>query len=54
MKITNKHLRLLGGIIVLIGAVVNVLTHKTMEIVAIGIMILGIIVMMPWVNEKKE
>jgi len=54
MKITNKQLRLLGGLIVLAGAIVNVLTEGTGQYIAIGIMILGIIVMMPWVNEKKE
>ena len=54
MKITNKHLRLLGGLIVLAGAIVNILTEKIGDYIGIGIMVLGIIVMMPWVKEKKE
>ena len=54
MKITNKQLRLLGGLIVLAGAIVSVLTEGVGKYIAIGIMILGIIVMMPWVNEKKK
>jgi len=53
MKITNKHLRLLGGFLVLVGAVVNVLTEKAGDYIGIGIMVAGIIVMMPWVKEKK-
>jgi hypothetical protein len=54
MKITNKRLRFLGGLVVLAGAIVNVLTEGVGRYIAIGIMVLGIIVMMPWVNEKKE
>ena len=54
MKITNKQLRLLGAFIVLAGAIVDVLTEGVGKYIAIGIMVLGIIVMMPWVNEKKK
>ena len=54
MKITNKQLRFLGGFIVLVGAIVNVLTEGIGQYISIGIMVLGIIVMIPWVNEKKE
>ena len=54
MKITNKQLRLLGGLIVLAGGLVSVLTEGVGKYIGIGIMVLGIIVMMPWVNEKKE
>jgi hypothetical protein len=54
MKISNKQLRLLGALIVLAGAIVSALSDGVGKYIAIGIMVLGIIVMMPWVNEKKE
>lgn len=54
MKITNKLLKQLGMLIVLAGVLVTAFTEGKSEYIGIGVIILGMIVMMPWVNEKKE
>ena len=54
MKLTPKHLRILSGLLLLAGALLNVLTEGKGKYVGIGIMVVGIILMMPWIKEKKE
>jgi hypothetical protein len=54
MRMTPKQLRLLSGLLVLAGAIVDVLTEGKGRYVGIGIMVVGIILLMPWIKEKKE
>ena len=65
MKLTQKHLRLISGILILLGAVIAVLT-KTYNSnnpenpnnygswLGIIVMITGLIFLMPWIKDKKD
>lgn len=64
MKITEKQLRLLSGLLFLIGAIIVVLTnnfnakHPDDPILfgkwtGIGVMIIGLVLLAPWVKDKK-
>ena len=65
MKITKKHLDLLSGLFLILGALVVVLTNsfdETLKIetskfwkwIGIGIMIVGLIFKMPWIKDNKD
>jgi hypothetical protein len=65
MKITKKHLDLLSGFFLIVGALVVVLTNsfdETLKIetskfwkwIGIGIMIVGLIFKMPWIKDTKD
>ncbi len=65
MKITQKHLRILSIFFVLLGVVIYILTkylaQKNLEEpnnigkwVGIGIMIVGLILNMPWLEKKDK
>jgi len=54
MKITQKQLRLISGITVLIGALISVFFESSVKYVGIGIIIVGMILLAPWVKDEKE
>ena len=65
MKITQKHLRLLSGVLVLLGVVITVLTrdynanhpddpNNFGQWLGIGIMIAGMLLLAPWIKNEKE
>ncbi len=54
MKITEKRLRFISGLTLLTGAIVSALSDSIGEYVGIGIMIVGLILLIPWVKDKKE
>jgi len=65
MKITQKHLRILAGFCVLLGVVIYLLTkylaQKNLEEpnsiskwIGIGMMIVGLILNMPWLEKKDK
>ncbi len=65
MKLTQKHLRLLSGLLILLGIVITVLTrnynannpedlNKYGQWLGIGIIILGIILLAPWIKDKND
>jgi hypothetical protein len=65
MKITQKHLRLLSGFLLLIGAIVGILTGNFNtkhpedpnvygKWISIGIMIIGLVLLAPWIKEKEK
>jgi len=65
MKITQKQLRILSGFCILLGAIVVVITNyltdknlsepnKIWKWAGIGIMIVGLILLMPWVEKKDK
>ena len=55
MKITQKHLRIISGFIVIVGAVIAILFESAvMNYLGIGICIVGMILLAPWIKNKKE
>jgi hypothetical protein len=65
MKITNKQLRILSGILLLAGAILGVLTSNFNKShphdpnvygkwISIGIMIIGLVLLAPWVKENEK
>lgn len=63
MKITQKHLRLLSGFLILLGAVVAVLTRNYNannpddpnnygQWLGMVIMIIGLVLLAPWIKDK--
>jgi hypothetical protein len=55
MKITQKHLRIISGILVIAGALVAIIFESAvMNYVGIGICIVGMILLAPWIKEEKE
>ncbi len=65
MKLTQKNLRLLSGLLILLGIVITVLTrnynannpedlNKYGQWLGIGIIILGIILLAPWIKDKND
>jgi hypothetical protein len=65
MKITTKFLQILSGICILAGIIITLLArkyntshpdnpHKWMEWISYGIMIIGLILLMPWVKDKEK
>ncbi|MBN1387414.1 MAG: hypothetical protein JW965_03155 [Bacteroidales bacterium] len=51
MKITQKHLRLLSGFLVIAGALVAIFFESAvMNYVGIGICIVGLILLAPWIK----
>jgi drug/metabolite transporter (DMT)-like permease len=64
MKITQKHLRVLSGILILLGAIIAVLTRNYNagnpddpnhygQWLGIGLMIAGLVLLAPWVKDQK-
>lgn len=65
MKITNKHLQFLSGFCILTGIIITLLArkynanhpdnpHKWIEWISYGIMIIGLILLMPWIKDKEK
>ena len=54
MKITQKQLWLISGITVLIGALISVFFESAVKYVGIGIIIVGMILLAPWVRDEKD
>jgi len=65
MKITNKTLQILGGVCILAGTIVGLIFRKYNvnhpedpisygKWMSIAIMIIGLILLMPWVKEKEQ
>jgi hypothetical protein len=54
MKITQKKLRIISGLLILIGAIVYAVTKPSPfgKYAAIGIMIIGMIFLAPWIKDK--
>ena len=55
MKITQKKLRIISGLLILIGAIVYAVTKPNPfgKYVALGIMIIGLIFLAPWIKDKE-
>jgi len=65
MKITQKHLRRLSGFLILIGVIASILISNFNtkhpedpnvygKWISIGIMIIGIVLLAPWIKEKEK
>lgn len=54
MKITNKKLKTIGMLVQGLGIIISFLFKEIQTYIIIGAIILGMIIMMPWVNEKKS
>jgi hypothetical protein len=65
MKVTNKFLQILSGLCLLAGVIIWFITrrynlnHPDDPIVygkwiSVGIMIIGLILLMPWVKDKEQ
>jgi len=63
MKITNKTLQILSGFCILVGVIIGLVTRKYNanhpedpniygKWIGIAIMIIGLILLMPWVKDK--
>jgi len=65
MKITTKFLQILSGICILAGIIITLLARrynanlpddprKWLEWGSYGIMIIGLILLMPWIKDKEK
>ena len=54
MKITNKKLKTIGIITLGVGIIISFLFREIQNYIIIGAIILGMIIMMPWINEKES
>lgn len=65
MKITTKFLQILSGICILVGVIITLLARKYnanhpddplkwLEWISYGIMIIGLILLMPWIKDKEK
>lgn len=54
MKITEKRLRLISGITMLAGAIISIFFNSVGNYIGIAIIILGMILLAPWVKDEKK
>lgn len=54
MKITNKKLKTIGIVIWGSGIIISLLFKEIRTYIVVGAIILGFIVMMPWIKEEKS
>jgi short-subunit dehydrogenase involved in D-alanine esterification of teichoic acids len=54
MKITNNTLKTTGAFICAIGTLVSIFFKEAQNYIIICSVILGMIVMMPWISEKED
>ena len=55
MKITQKHLRIISGILVIAGALIAIIFESAvMNYVGIGICIVGMILLAPWIKDEEK
>lgn len=56
MKLTQKHLRLISGFCMLLGAILTILLKekKFWQWLGIVFMFIGMILLAPWIKEKKD
>ena len=54
MKITEKQLRLLSGVTMLSGAIISVIFDSIGNYIGIGIIIVGMVLLAPWVKDEKK
>ena len=54
MKITEKRLRLVSGIIMLIGVIISIFFDSAGNYIGIALIIIGMILLAPWVKDEKK
>ena len=54
MKITNKKLKTIGILICGLGTIISLFFKEFRVYIVVGSVILGFIVMMPWIKEEKS
>jgi uncharacterized protein YjeT (DUF2065 family) len=54
MKITDRQLRLISGLTMLTGAIVSIIFKSAGKYIGIGIIIVGMILLAPWVKDEKK
>jgi len=54
MKITQKKLNLISGLLILIGLIVGIVTKPNIfgKYSSIGIIIIGLVLLAPWIKDK--
>jgi len=54
MKITQKKLNFISGLLILIGLIVGIITKPIIfgKYASIGIIIIGLVLLAPWIKDK--
>jgi uncharacterized protein YjeT (DUF2065 family) len=54
MKITQKKLRLISAILMITGVIISLIFESVGDYIGIGLIIVGIILLAPWVKEEEK